>query len=97
MPAADMQVLEQRAQTQDQVAKPYLQPLLPLCYLTAASGAAHAGSTPGAGSWEAMTQAPYPDQVPVPRMCLGKSRGKRGSCSAQTEEAGRATTAKGSL
>lgn len=46
--------------------------------------------------WEGMTQAPYPDQVPAPQMCLDKSRGKPGSCSAHTGEAGRATTAKGS-
>lgn len=41
-----------------------------------------------------MTQAPYPEPVPVPQMRLGRSAGKSGSCSAHTEETGRATRAK---
>lgn len=48
----DMQVLGRKAPTQDQVPKPYLQPLLPSCYLPAASGAVHTDSTAGAGSWK---------------------------------------------
>lgn len=35
---ADMQVLAYSAQTHDEVPMPYLQPLLPLSYLTHASG-----------------------------------------------------------
>lgn len=50
-----------------------------------------------AGSCEVMTQAPQPDQVPVPQMQLGKSRGNPGSCGAHTEEARRATMAKDSV
>lgn len=44
-----------------------------------------------------MTQALQLDQVPVPQVGLGKSRGNLGSCNAHSEEARRAPMAKGSV
>lgn len=42
MLSSDMQVLALKTQTRDEVPMPYLQPLLPLNYLTHASGSEHA-------------------------------------------------------